>query len=281
MISLRWFLILLLFDLSANHVDAATGADVQARIAADMDAGKPGVVHVVVALCDNLHQGIVPVPAKIGNGQDPRSNLYWGAMYGVRSFLSMKGGWKIRSTVAAPSPGILERIVLHRTIVRNGRSRDLYVVADAWDGAEIRRATSRFLEYAAGGVVERIAIDSGKTIVEAGGAAHLVAYVGHDGLMDFSVNSVPAREGAPPRSAVVLACASRPYFAEHLRQGSSHPLLLTTGLMAPEAYVLDAVVRAWFAGRESGEVHEAAATAYNKYQKCGLKGARRLFAAAP
>jgi hypothetical protein len=44
------------------------------------------VIHVFVALCDNKYQGIVPVPAKIGNGQDPLNNLYWGAAYGIKSF---------------------------------------------------------------------------------------------------------------------------------------------------------------------------------------------------
>jgi phosphoserine aminotransferase len=34
-------------------------------------------VRVYVALCDNESQGIVPVPAKIGNGNDPDQNLYW------------------------------------------------------------------------------------------------------------------------------------------------------------------------------------------------------------
>lgn len=33
-------------------------------------------IHVLVALCDNKYQGIVPVPEKIGNGQDPDQNLY-------------------------------------------------------------------------------------------------------------------------------------------------------------------------------------------------------------
>ena len=40
-------------------------------------------IHVFVALYDNKYQGIIPVPQKIGNGQDPRLNLYWGAGYGV------------------------------------------------------------------------------------------------------------------------------------------------------------------------------------------------------
>ncbi|EDY21883.1 hypothetical protein CfE428DRAFT_0008 [Chthoniobacter flavus Ellin428] len=35
-------------------------------------------IHVFVALADNATQGIVPVPAKIGNGDDAEHNLYWG-----------------------------------------------------------------------------------------------------------------------------------------------------------------------------------------------------------
>jgi len=34
------------------------------------------VIHILVALCDNENQGIVPVPKAIGNGQDPGNNLY-------------------------------------------------------------------------------------------------------------------------------------------------------------------------------------------------------------
>ena len=49
------------------------------------------VVHVFVALCDNKNQGIVPVPEKIGNGQDANLNLYWGCGYGVRTFFKKIG----------------------------------------------------------------------------------------------------------------------------------------------------------------------------------------------
>ena len=36
------------------------------------------VIHVLVALCDNENQGIVPVPAFLGNGEDTQRNLYCG-----------------------------------------------------------------------------------------------------------------------------------------------------------------------------------------------------------
>jgi hypothetical protein len=50
----------------------------------------PRIVHVFVALADNQHQGIVPVPAALGNGRDPQRNLYWGAAYGVLRALDKK-----------------------------------------------------------------------------------------------------------------------------------------------------------------------------------------------
>jgi hypothetical protein len=46
----------------------------------------PRLIHVFVALAENVHRGIVPVPAALGNGDDPGRNLYWDAAFGVRTF---------------------------------------------------------------------------------------------------------------------------------------------------------------------------------------------------
>jgi hypothetical protein len=43
-------------------------------------------IHVIVAWCDNEYQGIVPVPKHLGDGDNPATNLYWGATYGVKNF---------------------------------------------------------------------------------------------------------------------------------------------------------------------------------------------------
>ena len=206
-------------------------------------------VHVTVALCDNATQGIVPVPAAIGNGDDPRTNLYWGAMYGLKSWL-IRDGWKIEK-MASPHPFVLERIAARKTIA----NREVLIVADAWRGSRIREAITSFLE--------RASMDG----------ADVVAYIGHDGLMEFDVAPRVHRASRKPR-AIVLACASLQYFARHLERAGSEPLLLTTGLMAPEAYTLTAAIDAHARGTD---VREAAAQAYHKHQKCGIKAARRLF----
>jgi hypothetical protein len=48
--------------------------------------------------------------------------------------------------------------------------------------------------------------------------------------------------------------------------------------MAHEAYILSAAVEGWIARENDEQIHERAARAYDKYQNCGLKSARALFA---
>jgi hypothetical protein len=274
-------LMLLAFGPGFIHIAAAaTGQDVQHRIDAELDAGLPIIVHVVVALCDNVNQGIVPVPESIGNGQDPDANLYWGAMYGVRHFLPKKAGW---SKVEAQKKGdsrILERAVFHTSVRRGPKDCPIFLVADAWDGAHLRGAMTAYFTMAAGALEEQIVIQHGdrELGLKAGGSAHLLFFVGHNGLMDFALDPPSTSfPNVPPRAAAALACSSRFYFAERLTAVGAHPLLLTTGLMAPEAYTLDAAVREWASGGDRASTLAAAASSYHEYQRCGLKGARRLF----
>ncbi len=274
----------LLATLIATSAWAGAGSAVQERIDADSATGRPVVVHLTVALCDNANQGIVPVPEALGNGQDPKSNLYWGALYGVRNHLPRAAGWTKVDAKKPENPFVLDRVVLYTKVKRGTASVPVYVVADAWDGAHIRESLQAYLEMAAGRLGEEVDMAQGaeKVTLQAGGSAHLVAFVGHNGLMDFSLElPKPPAPDTPPRSALILACASKQYFAGHLEAAGAHPLLLTTGLMAPEAYSLDGALRAWIGKGNTEATVEGAAQAYQKYQKCGIKGARRLFWGAP
>ena len=92
--------------------------------------------------------------------------------------------------------------------------------------------------------------------------------------------SFPTRVGpAGPGGAIVLACKSRQYFAKPLAQARCPLLIATTGLMAPEAYVLDAILQSWTTGADEPTMHQRAAEAYARYQKCSLAAAKALFVA--
>lgn len=234
---------------------------------ANIDSVK--TIHVFVALCDNKYQGIVPVPSSIGNGQDPKSNLYWGAGYGVKTFFSKKSKeWELISSQTNPAEHILERLLFKH------RSKNIFLLADAYDGQYIRQTTVDFLS-ASSGKNEVVMENKGEKIYFAG-ISNLIAYVGHDGLMDFSIRENFKGNDDKKIETIILACYSKRFFSPHLKQTGASPLLWSTGLMAPEAYILHDAINAWVNNSSPEEVKKAAAKAYSKYQQCSLKAAHNL-----
>ena len=74
-------------------------------VAASAEKNSVTVIHVFVALCDNIHQGIVPVSATLGNGDDPARNLYWGAAFGVKTFFTKSKDWQLIDCRPGPDDG--------------------------------------------------------------------------------------------------------------------------------------------------------------------------------
>lgn len=224
-------------------------------------------IHIIVALCDNKYQGIIPIPEKIGNGQDPKNNLYWGTAYGIKSYFRRSPNWTLKHAKKVDSI-ILERIVFkHKT-------KDYTIVADAYDGKYIKNATETFLRSSAG--IEKDIININKDTIGIKGNSNLVAYIGHDGLMDFQLNEKFINTDQKKRDVIILACYSKNYFQPHLRQANITPLVWTTGLMAPEAYTIHDAIEGYMNNESNEAISLRAAKAYNRYQKCGLQASKRL-----
>jgi hypothetical protein len=224
-------------------------------------------IHVFVALCDNKYQGIVPVPAKIGNGQDIKNNLYWSTAYGVKTFFKNSKEWKLIRTQAIDSM-LLERIIFkHQT-------KKYYLVADAYNGKNIKQCTIEFLKSCAVQHVDTVQINN-KTI-GINGYSNLLAYIGHDGLMDFKLENSFQNKTEIHKDAIVLACISKKYFAPFLNSCKANPLVWSTGLMSPEAYTLHDALSGYINQESTNKITEKAAMAYSKYQKCSLSAAKKL-----
>lgn len=224
-------------------------------------------IHVMVALCDNKFQGIVKVPKSIGNGQDPDSNLYWGCGYGMRTVFRNSPYWKEVARYKV-NDTILERIVFKNI------TKDCYLVADAYNGRYISDCTIDFLKACSGQSKDTIML--GKTSLGISGNAKLVAYVGHNGLMDFSLPNIYQNNDGKIRDAIIIACASRQYFRKYIEAAKANPLLWSTHLMSAEAYTVHDALQFYLSGGSAEAIRSAAAESYNRYQKCGIKGARRL-----
>jgi len=224
-------------------------------------------IHIFVALCDNKYQGIVKVPEAIGNGQNPKNNLYWGAAYGIKTFFNKSKEWTLIKSEKIDST-ILERVIFKH------KSKNCYVIADAYDGQYIKTSIEDFLKSSAGIEKDSIQVD-GKTLGIKGNTK-LLAFIGHNGLMDFDIEGDFTNEDGVERDAIILSCYSKKYFSKHLKNSNVNPLLWTTGFMAPEAYTVHAAIYAYTNKENSSRVRERSAEAYSKYQRCSLKAAKNL-----
>ncbi len=165
----------------------------------------PRVVHVFVVLADNKHQGIIPVPPALGNGSDPQRNLYWGAAFGVKAFFKASKEWQLLSSGPGPKREILDRCVF------TNRDENVFLVADAYQGSEIKSAVTDFLSAAAGAISESIHVklNSVDVSIAAGGAADLLAYVGHDAFMHFKIPPIAGAKGGKLRRRISRAWSSK------------------------------------------------------------------------
>ena len=216
-------------------------------------------INVIVSLVDNFSQGIAPVPAKIGNGDDPHSNLYWGAAYGVKTFLSKSYGWRRLTCENNISDTILERCHF-------AWKDKLTVTADAYRGSRIDQAMLDFMQQAASPPNPA--------------SREMVVFIGHDGLMDEQNLPIIQRFPKHPshnKQAVVLACMSEEYFSGHLLAAGAQPVVTTFSFMAPEAYVLEAIARGFANQASETELRSSAGIAYAKYQRISTKAGKAVF----
>ncbi len=255
------------YQQKKNANQAETTKYVKARTHITQYDSSIKTIHVMVALCDNRYQGIAPVPKAIGNGQDPKNNLYWGCDYGIKTFFKRSASWQLIASYKKTDT-ILERIILKH------KKTNTYLIADAYDGKHIKGCTIDFLKACAG--INKDTVQYQQKILGSTGNASLVSYIGHDGLMEFSLPNDFNNIDNKSRDAIILACISKKYFAPFIKMAKAKPLVWTTGLMAPEAYTLHDAIEQYLQQAPAQKIQDAAASAYAKYQKCSKRASSNL-----
>lgn len=217
-------------------------------------AGK--TIGVFVALADNASQGIAPVPAAIGNGDDPEQNLYWGTEEGLKGLFDRSKQWRLVEKSDSPA----DPDVLRARTYRHERTGAI-LTAKAYRGAAIKRCIQDF-----------------ESAIQAG-TYDLVVFIGHNGLMDFALPnaSAPGRPTKTP-DCIVLCCKSEDYFKARIESAGGRPVLLTTQLMYPGAFILSAAAERWLDGKSRSAIREAAGIAYANNQKLSKKAGTGVFA---
>ncbi len=223
-------------------------------LVATIGAAADKTIGVFVALADNKSQGIVP--AKIGNGDDPEQNLYWGTADGLKGFFDRSKSWKLGDQTNASNSGDVLRTRTYRHA-----NAPIVVHARAYKGSSIKKCTLDF----------EAAVRSG--------SYELVVYIGHNGLMDFDLpKPQPATTQRRQTDCAVLCCRSQSYFDPRIKALGGRPILLTTQLMYPGSFLVDAIAEKWTAGAPVTEIRKSAATAYALNQKISTNAALKIFA---
>jgi hypothetical protein len=209
-------------------------------------------IKAYVALCDNATQGIAPVPAKIGDGNLPSANLYWGCTDGLSSYFKASKSWKFLRKETPDDKRVIERLYFTNATL------SLELCAEAWRGSEITACMQAFE----------------KSLLS--GDFQLVTYIGHNVLMDRNI-ALP--EGKPNKQcdAIVLCCKSNPYFRQRLTSLQARPVLLTEQFMYPGAFLLHDAIVPWAKNQNVAAIRAAAAAAYARNQKISTKAALGVF----
>ncbi len=227
-----------------------------ALLSASFASAADKTIGVFVALADNQHQGIIPVPAAIGNGDDPERNLYWGTAEGLKGFFDRNKKWKLIQKDDRPPSEYVLRTRTYRHI-----NNDAVLYAQAYRGLAIRKCIEDF-----------------ESAIELG-SYDMVGFIGHNALMDFDLPkpAKSARQAKRP-NCIVLCCKSEPYFKSRIVDAGGRPVLLTSQLMYPGSFLLAAAVESWLGGSKLSGIRESAGVAYAENQRLTKTAGMRVFA---
>lgn len=282
--------IILFLSTTALAVSAQdkTIRSMYARMARDINAGKPLVATVYVALCDNDSQGIVPVKnKKICKGDDAKNNLYWATSGGIWGHAKQQH-WKRISVEENPTADIAVRAVWKKRFVANGMLReagvrggfDVVLVGTAYRGERIRQTMVDYLKAVNRDEAEMLNLSDGTT-VETGGKSHVVGWIGHDYFMDEPdvPGLIAATRGAGTLDKGVfgLSCISDHYFRPAIERKNVHILALNTQLTFPSAYTVMGLLRGIAAGMDHKRLHKEAVRAFAEGQQRPAGTLMRVF----
>jgi hypothetical protein len=267
--------------------------DLQADVRADIAAGKPIVVQVHVPLCDN---SVIRCGGRgLGDGDSLARNLYWATTEGLAGWMGRRdSGWSLehRETgEAIHEPDVLEVRVWRRLVDLPPAWRApgmpakfvVRLVGFAWRGTAIDHALSSYLAdlYRNQPRVVRWREADGRSVeVVAGGAARIVAWAGHNRLMDVAADwsgLAKTEQLGFRKGTLAIACYSADYLRPMVPAPTRVPLLMTASFVMASSAALERGVMAFLAGGDFTAIRAGGAAGYAEGQQRPVEKVRRGF----
>lgn len=259
------------FSVQGQSTDAeplTSRESIKINLRHKIDNNIPLIIHVLIPLCDNDNQGIVPTSASLGDGMSLRTNLYWATSSATKKFFQKHSEWNLVYSNLDVNEHVLERVVYER----NYKHTKVYLIADAYHGDRMEQTINDFLASLSGHKKEEITINE-TTKIGISSHADLIIFNGHNGMMDNIEVSDWINNGNKRIDAVINACLSYEYFETELINTNAYPLARTRSLLHPGAYVLTQIIDDWVNMKPEEQICKNAGAAYCKVHDCG-KGSR-------
>jgi hypothetical protein len=249
---------------------------IAAGLKSKVEKGEVLTVHMFVPLCDNKYQGIVPTSPSIGDGFKPNSNLYWATSNGIRRYFKEKKEWEFLKLIknVYKDSVVLERVVFRRSYAGGAT---VYLVADAYRGDKMYDTVNDFFRAMSDNYRETLKLDS--INIEIHGAADMVVFNGHNGLLDL-YEKQPDRwynEKGSKKDMVTICCYGNEYFEREAMRARAYPIVRAKSLLHPGAFVISAIIDQWAMMNDVESMRLAAGKAYCKAHGCSEKTSRNLF----
>lgn len=228
-------------------------------------------VTVHVALADRSSGAA----SRFADGSQPRTNLTWGALYGVETHFANAAGWRRACTDNGDGP-VLRRVVFHRRAEVTAAWRelgvaapfDIFVLALAWPSTLAREAMNRPIREAM--LHEPIPMTVEGEELVFGSGSMLIGYLGPNAMAEGYWDPFEQLPGTCPRqpTGIFYLCSmSAVYLHDTVVRHGLYPVLFAREPIVPEAYLLDGMLQALAVGELDDGFLLRAAEQYTIYQK--------------
>ena len=246
-------------------------AEIEYKLQEKIDQEIPLVVHALVPLCDNTHQGIFPTTESLGDGFNLKTNLYWATRHGMKRYFLESPHWENKAIYFQATDTILERVVFTRKFENNA---NVILICDAYRGDQMRSCVSDYFHFLAGKKTDSVLL--GDQYFQCGQNADMIVFNGHNGMYEAALEPI-FTVNKRQKDAVAIACSSYWNFTEQMQNANCYPLVTTTESMYPGATVLDKIIEKWAMLENAEQIRQAAANGYNEMKNCGAEPSDRIF----
>lgn len=205
------------------------------------------------------------------DGTNPKSNLYWGAGYGLKTYFKRYDNWKLIYEKDSISEFVAERVVFAKNFTNKAQ---VYLIADAYFGYGMEFCLNDY--FSAIWEENTDSVNILDKAIPANGNADLIVFNGHNGLLDYEI-VLKNKKCVNQKETAIICCGSYCNFIDKIKLYHTFPLITTLDAIPAEAYILASIIEPWAMLKSDEEIRQNVMRKYISIHHCTKEDADRIF----